>query len=190
MLSASATTIRRNVEIKARVTPEQLASILSKVQLLANSGPIELHQDDIYFSSTRGRLKLRVLCPTEGQLIFYERPDIPKPKESQYVIATTPQPAELCEVLTRVCGVAGRVKKTRTLFMVGRTRVHLDKVEGLGGLGHFVELEVVLSEGELPQTGVDVANLLLEELGVPRQQMVAEGYFDLLRGKLRGTEEA
>lgn len=166
----------RNIEIKARISPDQIASVLSKVQLLADSDPIEIHQDDIYFSCPKGRLKLRVLSSSEGQLIFYERPDIPTPKESQYVIASTSSPDQLCEALTRVCGQSGRVIKMRTLFMVGRTRVHIDKVEGL--TGRFIELEVVLSDGESAEAGVAEANDLLAKLGVA--QLVAEGYVDLL----------
>ena len=34
----------------------------------------------------------------------------------------------------------GIVKKHRMLYMVGQTRVHIDKVEGLG---HYLELEVI-----------------------------------------------
>ena len=36
-------------------------------------------------------------------------------------------------------GIKGDVKKTRFLYMVGQTRVHVDEVEGLG---NFMELEV------------------------------------------------
>lgn len=36
-------------------------------------------------------------------------------------------------------GVKGVVKKTRMLYMVDQTRVHVDSVEGLGD---FMELEV------------------------------------------------
>ena len=36
-------------------------------------------------------------------------------------------------------GIKGDVKKTRYLYMVGQTRVHVDEVEGLG---NFMELEV------------------------------------------------
>lgn len=45
------------------------------------------------------------------------------------------------EILTRSLGSEGIVAKTRTLFMVGQTRVHIDSVEGLGD---FMELEVDL----------------------------------------------
>ena len=43
------------------------------------------------------------------------------------------------ETLGKALGVKGRVKKTRLLYMVGQTRVHVDEVEGLG---NFMELEV------------------------------------------------
>ena len=46
------------------------------------------------------------------------------------------------ETLGEALGVKGRVKKTRLLYMVGQTRVHVDEVEGLG---NFMELEVSLS---------------------------------------------
>ena len=43
------------------------------------------------------------------------------------------------ELLSHSLGVKGTVKKTRTLYMVGQTRIHVDKVDNLGD---FMELEV------------------------------------------------
>jgi adenylate cyclase class IV len=64
--------------------------------------------------------------------------------------------------------------------MAGRTRIHLDRVEGLGD---FVELEVVLSEGETTESGVMVAHELLARLGISPQQLIEGAYVDLLRPK-------
>jgi adenylate cyclase class IV len=61
--------------------------------------------------------------------------------------------------------------------MVGRTRVHLDQVDGLG---HFLELEVVLAEGEQPTAGMAVANELLGKLAIPQSQLIDKAYVDML----------
>lgn len=42
-------------------------------------------------------------------------------------------------ILSSALGVVGIVKKTRHVFIVGRTRIHIDNVENLG---NFIELEV------------------------------------------------
>lgn len=47
--------------------------------------------------------------------------------------------------------------------MTGRTRIHVDSVKGLGD---FLELEVVLAEGESVETGVHEANQIVAALGV------------------------
>ena len=46
------------------------------------------------------------------------------------------------QILSQSVGREGVVAKERTLFMIGQTRVHVDKVEGLG---NFMELEVSCS---------------------------------------------
>ncbi|MGD1020404.1 MAG: class IV adenylate cyclase [Verrucomicrobiia bacterium] len=168
----------RNVEIKARV--ESIDNLLPRIQAIADSGPTEIRQDDTFFVCSMGRLKLRVFSETSGELIFYQRPDQAGPKESFYVISPTASPDALREALTRAYGQCGRVRKHRTLFMAGRTRIHLDKVEGLGD---FLELEVVLSEGEATEDGVKVARELLARLGVSPQQLIEGAYVDLLRPK-------
>jgi predicted adenylyl cyclase CyaB len=79
--------------------------------------------------------------------------------------------------LSLAYGQVGRVEKHRTLFLLGRTRMHLDKVSGLG---HFLELEVVLDEHEPPEAGVREANDLLARLGVEPSQLIEGAYVDLL----------
>ena len=73
--------------------------------------------------------------------------------------------------------------KTRRLFMVGQTRVHCDQVEGLGD---FLELEVTLSEGESEERGVQIANELMEKLGVAKDDLISGAYMDLILGEKNG----
>jgi predicted adenylyl cyclase CyaB len=170
----------RNVEIKARI--ESVDALLPRVQAIADSGPSEIFQDDTFFSCPTGRLKLRAFSETNGELIFYQRPDNAGPKESFYVISPTASPNALREVLSLAYGQCGRVRKHRTLFMVGRTRIHLDDVEQLG---HFLELEVVLSDGESIQDGIEITHALLVRLGISPQQLVEGAYVDLLDRKIQ-----
>ena len=69
------------------------------------------------------------------------------------------------------------MQKHRTMFLVGRTRIHLDRV---AGLGHFLELEVVLREHEPSEVGVREAHELMARLGVEPSQLIEGAYVDLL----------
>lgn len=165
----------RNVEIKARI--ESVDALAPRVAALADQGSVEIVQDDTFFACERGRLKLRAFPGGDGELIFYRRPDQAGPKESFFVISPTPAPDTLREVLSLAYGPAGRVRKHRTLYRVGRTRVHLDRVEDLGD---FLELEVVLREGELTEDAVAEAHRILTALGITPEQLVEGAYVDLL----------
>jgi predicted adenylyl cyclase CyaB len=167
--------VPRNVEVKARV--ESVAVLVPRVAALADRGPFEIEQDDAFFACAAGRLKLRTLANDDGELIFYRRSDEAGPKESSYVLAKTSAPDSLRDVLALAYGYAGRVQKHRTLFLVGRTRVHLDRVRGLG---EFLELEVVLEDGEPAEVGVREAHRLMARLGVEPSQLVGGAYVDLL----------
>ncbi|MCW0506209.1 class IV adenylate cyclase [Aeromonas piscicola] len=165
----------RNIEIKAKIA--RVDTLLPKVAAIASQGPVEIAQDDTFFRCESGRLKLRTLSPSAGQLIFYRRADRQGPKESFYHVTPTSEPDNLRETLSLACGQIGRVRKTRTLFLVGRTRVHLDRVEGLG---HFLELEVVLEDDELLEAGIQEANDIMAHLGVEPSQLIEGAYMDLL----------
>lgn len=170
----------RNVEIKARI--ESVEALMPRAAALADQGPIEIVQDDTFFTCASGRLKLRAFSATDGQLIFYRRPDQAGPKESFFLISPTSSPETLREALTFAYGQAGRVRKRRTLFLVGRTRIHLDRVENLGD---FLELEIVMADGEAAETGVAVAHDLLAKLGIAPSQLVERAYVDLLNDRAR-----
>ena len=168
----------RNVEIKARV--ENLDRVEAIARDLSDSGPTVMEQDDSFFNCDNGRLKLRDFGDGSGQLIFYRRPDMQGPSASHYSIAKTNDPDALRATLTEAYGTAGRVVKTRRVYMIGRTRVHLDRVRDLGT---FIELEVVLNEGEDADEGIVEANALMAELAVDPDNLIAEAYVDLLDAK-------
>lgn len=168
----------RNIEIKARL-PQGIEALRPAVRRIAGvRGPERIAQDDTFFPCAQGRLKLRAFSAHEGELIFYQRTDEAGPKASFYVRSPTASPDTLREVLTLAHGgVSGRVRKRRELWLAGRTRIHLDAVEGLG---QFLELEVVLKEGEDEAAGVAEAQALLQQLGIDEGQLLRGAYVDLL----------
>jgi predicted adenylyl cyclase CyaB len=168
----------RNIEIKARI--ESVESVAPKAAALAKAGPIEIAQDDTFFRCEAGRLKLRVLSSDSAELIFYRRANQRGPQESFYLRSPSAAPDSLRECLSLAYGQIGRVRKQRTLFLVDRTRLHLDRVEGLG---HFLELEVPLAEDEPAEFGIREAVKIMQKLGVEPAQLVEGAYLDLLAVK-------
>jgi len=169
---------RRNVEIKARVA--DLPSLIARVRSIADSGPTLIHQDDTFYRFPWGRLKLRRFAEGESVLVLYDRPDSLGAKESRYCLIETCAPEALDERLSRRYGICGRVKKERMLFLVGNTRVHLDRVKGLG---QFVELEVVLKGKETVESGIETAHRLMDQLGIFNDALIDKAYVDLLNGQ-------
>ncbi len=169
----------RNVEIKARVSDLDVIRIRARS---LSSEPHEIfNQTDTFFVVPRGRLKVREFADGSGELIFYDRPNQSGPKESVYTRFPCQRAKCLAEILGEALLVRGTIVKRREVFLVGRTRIHLDEVEGLG---LFVELEVVLAEGETVKHGKEVADLLLQMLGIPETALIPIAYIDLLAESL------
>jgi len=175
----------RNIEIKARAA--DLADLEQRVKSLAPHHSEQLSQDDTFFRSTSGRLKLRVLAQQQGELIFYQRLDSAGPKTSFYVHSPTSDPDGLREALSLAHGQIGRVRKQRMVYLVGRARIHLDEVEGLG---NFVELEVVLADDEPVDAGEAEAHRLMQALGIQESDLLGVAYLDLLNQAGRTTSVA
>lgn len=167
-----------NIEIKARA--RDFEEVRRRAESLSVT-PVEvIPQEDIFFNTEKGRLKLRVLALNLGQLIYYTRPDQQGPKRSEYHFYETPDPENLKRVLELAYGIRGVVKKTRYLYLVGQTRVHLDDVDGLG---QFMELEVVMGEEQSDAEGQAIAEGLMSRLGVERGDLLEGAYMDLLEGR-------
>jgi len=164
-----------NIEIKARV--DDFAALKARAESLSDRPVQVIPQEDTFFNTVKGRMKLRLLAPDQGYLIYYERPDQDGPKRSDYFLSKTEEPETLKNVLTLALGVRGVVRKTRHLYMVGQTRIHLDKVEGLG---HFMELEVVMQVGQSEAEGQSIAEDLMRRLGIREDALLDGAYMDLL----------
>jgi predicted adenylyl cyclase CyaB len=167
-----------NIEIKARA--RDFSGIRARAEALAD-GPVQvISQEDTFFSVSQGRLKLRVRLTDPAQLIYYERPDQDGPKRSDYQIFETGDPENLKLTLSRALGIRGVVRKTRYLYLIDQTRVHLDDVQDLG---QFMELEVVLRPGQADAEGQAIAEDLMSKLGVGPSDLLEGAYMDLLEDR-------
>lgn len=165
----------RNIEIKARI--ESVEKLKQMTASITSGDPVEILQDDTFFQCDAGRLKLRAFVDGTGVLIFYRRADEKGPKESFYQTAPTNAPDALRDTLSLAYGQAGRVRKHRTVFTLGRTRIHLDSVDGMGD---YLELEVVMADDEASEAGEQEAYEVMARLGVQKSQLVETAYVDLL----------
>jgi predicted adenylyl cyclase CyaB len=167
-----------NVEIKARVRDP--AGLRERAAALADGPCTELRQEDAFFPVPTGRLKLRRIEGRGAELIFYQRADRLEAAVSTYRRTPVQDPDGLAETLGEALGADVVVRKVRGLFHVGRTRIHVDEVEGLG---HYMELEVVLREGERADEGAREAARIATQLGIEEHDYVQCAYADLLRSR-------
>lgn len=165
----------RNIEIKATI--HDIESLQRRAQAISDAACQVIEQEDTFFYSPHGRLKLRRLAHDHGQLVFYLREDSHGPKQSEYFIFETDQPESLKTCLAAAYGVRGVVSKVRTLYLAGQTRIHLDDVKGLG---QFMELEVVLEPGQSDAQGEEIAQKLMTQLGITPDDLIDVAYIDLL----------
>ena len=174
--------MRRNIEIKAKVN--NMDRQRSFLQALTGAQPEVIFQEDTFFNCSSGRLKLRTFPNGAGELIEYRREDRPEPVESEYVLSHTIDPGTLKEALSNALGVRSVVRKKRSVYLVERTRIHLDDVEDLG---NFIELEVELRPGESQETGIKVARELMEQLEIRGEDLAKSAYVDLLESQQRSN---
>ncbi len=170
----------QNLELKIKlVDPEIVESILinNNIEL---SGV--LNQKDIYYSVKRGLLKLRV----EGEnsfLIKYLRNESGNDRWSDYeIIQLTNGDAE--KFLSNIFTIETTVKKTRKLYWLLNTRIHIDKVENLGS---FLELETIV-EGD-QEDAKKRFDKVVETLKLNLVNQIKCSYRDLLLDKQKNDTD-
>jgi adenylate cyclase class IV len=174
---------RRNIEFKA-INPDPPRSVLACIELGATDEG-ELRQTDTYFCVPNGRLKLREENHDLAWLIFYERSDAAKPRESRYRLIEVADPAGLKAALSSALGVSVVVEKRRRLFLWDNVRVHLDHVPGLGD---FVELEAVASGASDLTPEYRAVETVRAALAITDDHIVTWGYADRLLATARQDE--
>ena len=166
----------KNVEIKARLNDAKSARNIAR--RLSGGDPEVIDQHDVFFASRSGRIKLRMFPDGTGDLIEYHRPDAAEIRTSSYRLAKTQDAGALRDILTNMgATVVGEVRKRRLLYLVGQTRVHIDRVEKLGD---FLEFEVVLRADQQESEGSVITSALMNAFGVEPAQLVGSAYLDLL----------
>lgn len=164
-----------NIEIKARLADPERAH--QQARALSHAPAQVLFQRDVFFRIPLGRLKLRWQDNDRAYLVYYERVDDTSPRSSVYYVSESQDPAALEQLLTAALGVRGEVRKQRTLYTAGTTRIHVDAVDGLG---HFLELEAALQPGQTSAQAHETVESLMERLGIAEADLVGVAYIDLL----------
>lgn len=166
----------RNIEIKARA--RDFEQLRERAAQLTPEAPLIFRQQDFFYDVPRGRLKLRRFEDgTPAELIFYQRDDRDGPKASYYTRSPVTNPDAMHALLATALTTRGIVTKERHVYLAGRTRIHLDRVDGLGD---FIELEVVLAPDDDEADGEAEAHRVFAQLGVAQEDLVAVAYVDLL----------
>jgi len=165
-----------NIEIKVRC--DELEGVLVRALALDAADEGVLHQEDEFFRTNAGRLKLRTQDGEPSELITYLRPDSPDPSPSEWNRYRTTAPAELRGVLTQALGTEVTVRKDRHLLVLEHTRIHLDTVEDLGT---FVELETTVDDGIEVADAQHESARIATALGLDSCERVSVAYADLLR---------
>jgi len=165
-----------NLEIKAPCADLAVARAIA-LRLGAEPAGEEV-QTDTYFTTRRGRFKLRETSSGRAELLPYLRPDLPGARRADYRVIPLADGPGTRELLTEILGVHRVVRKRREVLLWRNVRIHLDRVDGLGT---FLELEAVFdgtAEAEAEQQRV--VQMLLRELGVPLEACLAGSYESLL----------
>lgn len=164
-----------NIEIKARCNDHsQVEKVMQRMNIPFESSEA---QADTYFNVPNGRLKVREYGNKNAVLIPYIRPDLNKPRSSDYVLLDINEPNHTIDLLENMFGIRLVVEKVRKIYLYDNIRIHLDFIEDLG---KFVELEGVITQEDQREETLQKIELLMELFEIKENDIVENAYVDLL----------
>lgn len=168
--------MQTNVELKAHYADLEHARQICILLGASHNGTGQ--QVDTFFKVSKGILKLRECKLTSNSLVFYERQIQYGPKQSDcFWIPIEGELSLVRAFLDRALGEVVQVRKTRNLFILGNTRIHLDDVESLGT---FIEFEYVVGQGYPREDGAGQLDSLRRSFSIQEGDLVDVSYSDLL----------
>jgi len=163
----------KNLELKSKY--HNLERLRNLVREIGAEHQKTMCQRDTYFAVPKGRLKLRETDGEPAQLIYYEREDKNESKYSNYFISEISNPVAFKRVMIAALGVKIEVTKIRELWMFRNTRIHID---GVDGLGDFVELETVIDK-QTDEEAQEEHQFVKEKLEIDDAELIAVSYGDM-----------
>ena len=161
-----------NFEIKVKISGmSDMEQTLKKVGAVYQR---DMHHTDYYFKMGDFKEKIREIDENEVQSISYKRIEIMGRKESKYDIKNITQ--EEKRTLLNQKKVLCVVDKVRKLWISKNTRIHLDKVLGLGC---FLELETVIKNISAKKGRTEFKEVL-ELLKIDTKKAIPYSYSDLI----------
>ena len=170
------TTLRRNIELKARIASIEAAREVARRIATEHVGL--LVQTDTYFHCRTGRLKLRETDTRPAQLVWYARPDEQGPKTSKYLLVPVEDAAGLKRALAAALDIRSLVSKRREVYLYHNVRIHLDEVQGLGT---FLEFEAVLEPDQNEADGRAQVERLAGQFGVAASDLLDGSYGEMAK---------
>lgn len=168
----------KNLELKCRYP-----DLLSAKRLAGKIGAKYigvLKQTDTYSKINSGRLKLRNINNREFELIYYDRPDKKTAGFCKYerISLSKADYKKILNLLKKSKTISGVIKKARTLYLFKKTRIHLDKV---AGLGKFLEFEIICKLPKDENQAPAKMKMLKEVFRIPNKNLISVSYIDLLK---------
>ena len=166
----------QNIEVK--IPLRDRANVERRLEALGARRMWTLRQEDTFFAVATGWLKLREAEGRPPEVISYQRStDHSGPRPSEYDVIVVTDAAAWKRLLGRVLPVEGVVGKERTLWIYEHTRIHLDRVDGLG---EFLELETVVQALDAGAARAE-SDRVIRALALNPAEFVAVPYKDLLK---------
>lgn len=141
-------------------------------------------QEDTYFVTQKGKLKLRESGLNGSELIPYLKTNQAGVKRSDYARIAVDDSDLVKRLLGELLGKQIKVRKKREVYLLHNVRIHLDEVEGLGA---FLEFEAVFSddtqEGNIRETGK--VRELMQVFSVSESDLEPDSYPDLLLNEIK-----